>query len=167
MKTLFAKSEVLTTTTILVALLAGACGSKAPTGPGNTPATIALSASPNPMAGALCTGCGTGSTDRESKTTVTVKESAGVAGTITSIDMVLRANAGSTIIAQGSFDSAGVTSLAGTARVAANGSLNVLCGVHYAASAAGQAATLTYTVRFTDDHGNALTQVIAVPVSAT
>jgi hypothetical protein len=131
-------------------------------------ATLAfsLSASPAAVAGALCTGCGAGSTDRESKTTIAIRETGGAAGTVTSIAMVLRDSANA-VITQGEFDSGGVASLAGTSRLAANGTLNVLCGVHYPAAQQGKAATLTYTVRVTDDRGNVVTHDLAVTVNAT
>jgi hypothetical protein len=141
-------------------------------GCGRTPispeATLAfsLSATPAAIAGALCTGCGAGSTDRESKTTISIRETGGAAGTVSSIAMVLRDSANA-VITQGEFDAGGVASLAGTSRVAAGGTLNVLCGVHYPAAQQGKAATLTYTVRVTDDRGNVVTHDLVVTVSAT
>ena len=142
-----------------------ACGKSTPVSPAS--ASIAVSASPSPIAGGACTGCGAGSTDRESKTTLTLQDSGGVAGTVTSIAMTLTANAGGQTIAQGSFDTTAITALAGTARIAANGSLAITCGVHYPASSAGVAATLTYSVHVTDDHGNQLSRDLIVPVTAT
>ena len=38
-------------------------------------------------------------------------------------------------------------------------------GVHYAQSLAGRSATLTYTVRVTDDQGNQIARALAVQVS--
>jgi len=153
---------------LAMAMTLVACGGGSQTSPGSTAsAVVAVTASPNPIAGGPCTGCGAGSTDREAKTTVTIRESGGVAGTVTSMAMVLRADAGGAILAEGTFDATAVASLAGTARISANGSLDVPCSVHYAANLGGQAATLTCTATFTDDHSHALVRPVAVPVNGT
>jgi hypothetical protein len=148
----------------MAALLCALACSHSPTTPAS--AAIDVRANPASTAGGPCSGCGTGSTDRESQTTLTIQETAGIGGDITSIAMVLTTAGGQTI-AQGAFDAAAVASLAGTAHIAANGSLSVTCGVHYAASSAGAAATLTYTVRFKDEHGNQLSHDLSVPVNPT
>jgi len=127
---------------------------------------FSLSAQPATIAGALCTGCGAGSTDRESKTTILITETGGASGTVTSIAMVLRDSA-SAVITQGEFETGGVASLAGTSRIAANGTLSVPCGVHYPVAQQGKAATLTYTVRLTDDRGNSVSHDIVVTVTST
>lgn len=152
---------------IAAAIAAGAgCGTASPTAPTATLA-FTLSASPNSITGVLCAGCGAGSTDRESKTTIAIAETGGAAGTVTSIAMVLRENGSNLVIAQGEFDAAAVTQLAGSNHVAARGTLNVTCGVHYAASEQGKAATLTYTVRVVDDRGNTVTHDVVVAVTTT
>lgn len=138
------------------------CGSGAPPAPGAVSAVIIVTASPSPIAGAPCTGCGAGSTDRESATTLTIQETAGVAATVLAIEMTLREQGTNAIIASGSFDGAAVTQLAGSNRVAARGTLNVRCGVHYAAGQGGKAAVLTYVVRVTDEKGNQVAQTLAV-----
>lgn len=147
-----------------------ACGgSSSPVAPATSAATLAfsVSASPAAIAGALCGGCGAGSTDRELQTTITIRETGGAAGSVTSIAMVLRDNANAIIRQGGEFDGAAVTSLAGTNRVAANGTLNVLCGVHYPADLQGKSGTLTYTIRVTDDHGTVVSHDLVVTVTAT
>lgn len=153
---------------LFVAIAGIGCGGGTSGGPTTPTATLAfsLTAATGSIAGALCTGCGAGSTEREAKTTITIRETGGAAGTVTSIAMVLRDSANA-VIAQGEFDGAAVTSLAGSNRVAANGSLNVLCGVHYPATQQGKAGTLTYTVRVTDDRGNVVSHDLVVTVSAT
>ena len=146
----------------LVVALAGtvaACGGDPPTAPS---IAITVSANPAQISGALCTGCGAGSTDREALTTLQIQETAGAAGTVTSIEMSLREQGANAVIASGSFDSAAVAQLAGSSRVPARGALNVRCGVHYPAAQAGRSAILTYTVRVTDDRGNQASQTVAV-----
>jgi hypothetical protein len=123
---------------------------------------IAVSASPSPIAGGLCTGCGAGSTDRESLTTLAIQETAGLGAAVTSIDMTLREPSTNAVITSGSFDGAAVTQLAGSNRIPARGTLNVRCGVHYPAAQGGKAAVLTYVIRVTDDRGNQVSQTIAV-----
>lgn len=147
----------------IAVLFSAACGS--PT----SSATIAftLTANPNPIAGALCTGCGSGSTDRWSITVLTVTETAGVAGNVTSVAMTLR-DASGAVVAQGEFDAAGVTQLAGGSnRLAARGTLVISnVGPHYAAAFAGRPGTLTFVVKATDEKGNQITNELAVPVAA-
>jgi len=127
---------------------------------------LAVSANPNPITGGPCGGCGPGSTDREAATDLTIQETAGVGGTVTSIAMELRENGTNTLLASGTFDGDAVKFFAGTNRLQGNGSLVAhSIGVHYAQSLGGRSAALTYTVSVTDDLGNHVTQVLAVPVT--
>jgi hypothetical protein len=127
---------------------------------------IALSANPNPITGGPCGGCGQGSTDREAATDLTMQETAGVGGTVTSIALELRENGTNTLLASGSFDGDAVKFFAGTNRLQGNNSLVAhSVGVHYAQNLGGRSATLTYTVSVTDDLGNHVTQVLSVPVT--
>ena len=151
-------------TAIVLTAGLGACGS--PAGPGGgSAAAIAVTATPATIAGAPCAGCGAGSTDREAVTTLSIQETAGVAATVTAIEMTLREQGTNAVIASGSFDSAAVAQLAGSNRIAARGALNVRCGVHYAADQAGKSAVLTYVVRVTDEKGNQVSQALAVPAT--
>lgn len=143
-----------------------ACGSGSPPGP-TTSASVVVAAAPSPITGALCTGCGAGSTDREAATTLTVQETAGVAATVTAIEMTLREQGTNAVMASGSFEGAAVSQLAGSNRVAARGTLSLRCGVHYAAAQAGKAAILTYVVRLVDERGNQIAQTLAVTVTST
>lgn len=155
---------VVRTLVTIAALATLACGRSA-----SPSATLAfsLTASPSPTSGGLCAGCGAGSTERESKTTITIRETGGVAGTVTSIAMVLREDGTNAVITQGEFDAAAVAQMAGTNRLAANGTLAVLCGVHYPPAQQGRVATLTYTVQVRDDRGTLLTRDIAVSITST
>jgi hypothetical protein len=152
---------------VAVALAVGGCRSRtSPTPAGPSIAVIQLSATPSPITAGPCGGCGAGSTDREAVTALTIQETAGVGGGVTSIAMTLKDNSTGAVIASGQFDSTGVAALAGSSRLAASGSLvarNV--GVHYAASNAGKTATLTYTVNVTDDRGNQISRDLAVAVT--
>jgi len=148
-----------------MAMLLGLIACKGTTTPTRT-LDFSLTASPNPTTGALCTGCGAGSTERESLSTITIRETGGAGGTVTSIAMVLRESGTNALITQGEFDAAAVASLAGSNRVEANGTLAVRCGVHYPPSQQGKAATLTYAVRVTDDRGNSVSHDIIVGVTA-
>ena len=147
-----------------------ACGGS-PSSPdtSQTTAVIALSASPSTAAGGPCTGCGAQSTDREVATDVTVRETGGVAATVTSVAMTLRDSATGSVIASGAFDTDGaIVSLAGSSRLPANGSLVLRAvGVHYPREQAGKGAALTITVTVRDDRGHTLGRDLIVPVTST
>jgi len=148
---------------LLVAAAVSNCGSN-PGGPGSILA-FTVTASPNPIAGVLCTGCGAGSTDREAATTLTIRETGGAAGTVTLITLTLRNTATGAVLAQGEINAAAIAA-SGSTRVPASGTLDVRVGVHYPGSEQGPAGTLTCVVRVIDDSGTAVTQQIVVPVSA-
>src|SRR5262249_3996306 len=148
-------------------LALAACSKPSPSSP-TTSAALDVTANPNPIASRVCTGCGAGSIDREAVAQLTIRETAGVAATVTARAGALPDNAGGAIIASGEFDEAGVTALAGASRLPAQGTLVARdVGVHYAAAQAGRAATLTFTVRIRDDRGNTLSRDLAVPVPST
>lgn len=147
---------------VMALLAASGCGS-----PPVASTTIAfdVTANPNPIAGAPCTGCGSASTDRWSVTALTLTETAGVAGNVASIAMTLR-DGNNGVVAQGEFDGSNIVQLAGSNRLPARGALTVRdVGTHYAASFAGTPGTLTYVIRLTDDSGNQVAKQIVVPVS--
>lgn len=151
-------------------LVASGCGGSSPSGPtvGPRQAAITLTASPNPIVGGPCGGCGAGSADREALTGLTIRETAGVGGTVVAIAMSLRDAGTAALIASGEFDAAAVGTLAGSSRIPAGGGLVVpSVGVHYPRDQRGRSGTLTFTVRMTDDRGNEVLQELAVPVSAT
>jgi hypothetical protein len=91
-------------------------------------------------------------------------ESGGIGARVQSLGMRLHDAAGATV-AEGSFDTAAVTQLAGTARLPADGRLDVpSVGPHYDAAKGGRALTLTYTVTVLDDNGHTLSEALDVPV---
>jgi hypothetical protein len=135
----------------------------------NTPSPIlafALTASPNPIVGVLCTGCGAGSTDREAATTLSIRETGGGSGTVTSILMILRNTATGAVVAQGELTAAAIAQIPGSRQLAANSTVGIQVGVHYPSSEQGRLGALTLTVRVTDSRGTVATQEIVVPVSA-
>jgi hypothetical protein len=143
---------------VAVIVMAAGCGNT--TGPTSAVVTVAAS----PPQSAVCTGCGAGSTDREVTATLTIQETAGVAATVTAIEVSLRDQTNA-VIASGTFDGAAVTQLAGSNRVPARGTLGVRVGVHYGAGQAGRAGMMSYTVRVSDERGNQLSQVVTAPVT--
>jgi hypothetical protein len=148
---------------LVTAAAMAACGSS------HTPSAPAvyflLTANPMQVTGALCTGCGAGSSEKEALTTLMIQEAAGLSGAVTLIDMSLRETGTNAVIGAGSFDGPAVARLAGTNRFAAHGTLNVTCGVHYPPSVTGRTAVLTYVVTVTEDNGPQTSSTITVNVT--
>jgi hypothetical protein len=145
---------------VLVLFVVPGCGT---TGP--SPAlAFTVTANPSPASGGLCTGCGAGSTEREVLTTLTLRETGGGTGSVTSIALVLRENGTNAVLAQGEFDAAAVTQLAGSNRLTANGTLAIPIGVHYGPGHQGKVATWAFTIRLTDGQGRVVSEDITVPV---
>jgi hypothetical protein len=144
-----------------------ACSGETPTNPTATAAAIVARA-PASVAARTCAGCGAGASDLEAVVDLIVEETAGVAGQITTIEVLLRT--GSVVIAgPGQFDAAAVTQFGGgTNRVPARGSLTLRSiGVHFASVFRPQLpATLTFNIHFRDDRGNsAMSNLVAVAVT--
>lgn len=148
--------RILFACAVTVAAAGPSCSnSTPPTGPTSNAAVIVARA-PASVAARACTGCGANSTELEAAFDVVVEETAGVAGQITAVDVVLRT--GSVVIAgPAQFDAAAVSAFGGgTNRVTARGSLTLRSiGVHFGPQFRPQLpATLTMVVRFRDDRGN-------------
>lgn len=151
----------------MTAALSSACGSS-PAGPSNTPPgpplAIAVTAAPNPNTGHLCTGCGPLTAEREVTATLTVTETGGGTGAITTLTVTLRDSAGA-VAANVEFDAASITQAAGGSnRLSALGRLTFPTGVHYSTSFLGRSGSLTLSVRAVDGSGAAVTAQVAVPV---
>jgi hypothetical protein len=149
---------------IVIAVVSPACGST-PTTPTTATAALALRA-PGQAIARACAPCNNG--DLEIAADLVVEETAGVGGSITAIDVLLRN--GSTVLAgPGQYSASSVSQLAGgTNRVGARGSLTVReVGVHFPASFRVQLpATYTMNVTFRDDNGhiiNAMATLQAMP----
>lgn len=151
----------------MAATLSSACGSS-PAGPSNAPSgpplAIAVTAAPNPNSGHLCTGCGPLTTEREVTATLTVTETGGGTGAITTLTVTLRDSAG-VVAANVEFDAASITQAAGGSnRLSALGRLTFTTGVHYPTSFLGRSGSLTLGVRAVDGSGAAVTAEVVVPV---
>jgi hypothetical protein len=108
---------------------------------------------PNPIAGVLCTGCGPLSGEREVLASVTVTETGGGAGSVTTLTVTLRDSAGA-VAANVEFDAVSITQAAGGSnRLSARGQITFPTGVHYPAAFLGRSGSLTLTVRAVDGAG--------------
>ena len=151
-----------------LALAAAACGGGGgggPTAPGPTAAAVAVQASPASWMAGPCppAHCGSLMGELEATGALTVSESAGVGGDVTTIEIELR-DAGGTLLGTPSYDAVAVAQLAGTTRVAALGSLTIpSLGVHF--PPAGRPASLRLTVRVRDDRGNQVSASVTVAVT--
>ena len=124
--------------------------------PNTTPkAQVALSLVPDPD------GAGPGTAAPHSaRWRVVLTESAGVGGTVESVNMTMRdASSGATAKPTTSLALAGedVRARAGTDRVPPSGSLSFDVAVEYGLLSGGQAVTVTGAARFTDDDGHVVT----------
>lgn len=128
---------------------------------------IQVTASPGQVSGAVCTGCGTGSTDREVVTTIAIQETGGAPATVVSVEMSLTESGTNSVMASGTFNTTAVQQLAGSTRVAGNGRLHVPISLHYASELGGRAASWRVTVTVRDDRGNETSATLTIPVTST
>jgi hypothetical protein len=146
---------------LAVAVLCPACSSSPPTSPTQATAALRLRV-PAQVAVRTCAPCGNG--DLEVAVDLIVEETAGVGGTVTAVDVVLRT--GSTVLAGPvQYSAASVTTLAGgTARVPARGTLTLRdVAMHFAAVMRAQLpATYSLQVTFRDDNGHTVMEQVTV-----
>lgn len=138
----------------VVVLLVAAC-SNTPTGPSPT-AAITLRA-PAQAAVRVCVPCVNG--DLEVAADIVVEETAGVAGTVESITVLLR-NGSVVLAGPGQYNAANVSTFAGgTNRVAARGSLTIRgVAMHFPAALRAQLpAVYSFNITFRDDNGHTVT----------
>ncbi len=125
------------------------------------PAEIALTASPDPVSAQP-------STDPDyqwfARFTVTVTESAGVAGTISSVSAVLNEAAGGIVIVTGEDEETNIRVDSNTNRLEANGSVPILFGVDYTLPGGGREAAADVTVVILDDNGYTQSETLRVLV---
>jgi hypothetical protein len=148
--------RLLTIVTVLLAVPACGGGSNTPTTPSAPKqASIAVAVSPNPVTTSTCSPTCTGTSGNsyqfQVRGTLTIQETAGVAGNVDSI-----------VSGSINFVSADVAQRSGTSRVAASGSLVFPLDFVFGAvdnANANRSVVFPVTVNFTDDRGNHLTGV--------
>lgn len=151
---------------LALAVVGPSCSSSTPpTGP--TASAVIVARAPASVAARACTGCGASSTDLEAAVDIVVEETAGVAGEVTAIDLVLR-NGSVVLAGPGQYNADNVRSFAGgTNRVAPRGSLTIRnVAMHFADTFRGQLPAMwTLVVRFRDDRGNTTSADLFVQVT--
>lgn len=143
----------------LVVAATVAIGCDTPTGPRPT-ANLQATAAPSPITPVVCpvSNCGSLANQLEATAVVTVRETAGVGGTIESTTLVLRRNSDNATIVT-------ATPNVGT-RFGANGSVEVPIAVHWDRDQMTTSATLTVTINARDDNQHSVTVLVTIPVSA-
>jgi hypothetical protein len=146
------------------ALALCACGA-GPASPSRTAAlTLAIVPDPVPEAPCPTSACGDAVDQLFAVGALRLSETNGVGGRVDSISMTQ--TSASRVVASGTFDAAAVAALAGSNRFTPNGRLEVPgIGVHYDRSLGSVEATLSVTVRATDDAGHSLSATAAVAVA--
>lgn len=143
---------------LVVLTLATACDDT-PTGPKPT-AVLQAAAAPSPITPVLCpvSNCGSVTNQLEATTVVSVRETAGVAGTIQSATYVLRRNSNNAVIANATPPL--------NVRFTANGTVDVPVGVHWDRDQMTDASTLTVTINARDDNQHTVSTSVTIPVAA-
>ena len=137
-----------------IAVVGPSC-SKTPTNPSATAAVIVARA-PASVAARACTGCGPFTAQLEAAVDIVVEETAGVAGQVMAIDLVLR-NGSVVLAGPGQYTAENVSLFAGgTNRVPARGSLTIRnVAIHFSDGFRAQLpATWTLVIRFRDERGH-------------
>jgi len=144
---------------LLLAALAGGCGSNTPTPtPGVGVAALTLTVAPNPVATVQSSPLGPTFAVRY---TATLTETNGLGGTIELLTSSLYDDATGVLIARNQFDDADLLVFVGAKRVEPNASLAIPQELTYAA-AAKRAASLVVSTRFRDDRGNLIEPTLLV-----
>jgi hypothetical protein len=130
---------------------------------GPTAAIVSAALAPDVLTPVACVACGPTSGQLELRSTLTLREGAGVGATVESVGVLFRNDAGA-VVAQGEFDSTGVVQLAGSNRLPAGGTLTVPLGIHFADSAR-RPGTFTATPVVRDERGNRITLTASRPVA--
>ena len=138
----WARGVALAAVTITTAC--GGGGGPNPTTPRPT-AVLVLSASPSPVVGDLCgSHCGDLAGEREALTSLTIRETAGVAVNVTGGTQELRNNATGAVIAMSMLTPSDFVRDPGMARIA---------------------ASFTFVIQAVDDNGHAVSVTLAVPTT--
>jgi hypothetical protein len=148
--------------TVFASLAALACGSGTPPTSPTLRAALQITASPSPVALAVCppSSCGTsGPPQFEVATTLTVREAGGVAGRIDTVAITLRRNSDTATLLTTTISSASVQ-----VRFPANGTVTVPLAFHHAQDEITAQTTATLVVNATGDSGGAVSTTVTVPV---
>jgi hypothetical protein len=147
----------------LISLVAGvllsACGGSSPAAPRPT-AALQLTPNPATVTPGPCppSSCGSLTGQFEVLASVTVRETAGVAGTITRVTLNLRRQSDNASIAAGEAPSA-----AGT-RFGGNGSVSVPIALHYSPSQGERNMKVVITVEAADDNSHQVSSTTELQV---
>jgi hypothetical protein len=146
-------------TLTLMSAIAGCGGTTAD--PGRQTAQVSLTANPSTITPVLCPieRCGSVAGQIEAVTTVTIRETGGVAGRVDDIRMTLRRTSDNGLITEGLFTPATQT------RFAANGTVSMQIAVHYDVAQGTSPATLTLAMAGTDDNNHQVAANGTVPVN--
>jgi len=125
------------------------------------PAEITLTLSPDPVTAVPSTD-----TDHQwsAQFTVTVTESAGISGTITSVSAVLYEAAGGIVVVSGEEVEYNIRVDSNTNSLAANGSVPILFSADYSLPGGGREAAVDVTVSMIDDNGYSQSEAIRITV---
>jgi hypothetical protein len=143
---------------IAAAGLLSACGG-GPTGP-RPSARLEASASPSPINPIECplSSCGSLLNQLEAASTLTIRETAGVAGIVESVSLVMRRSSDGAVVAN-------ATPSVGT-RFSAGGSLALPVAVHWDRGQMTTDGSLAVMVNARDDNSHAVTVSLTIPVTA-
>jgi hypothetical protein len=133
--------------------------------PGPSPipqASIQVTASPSPVALAACppASCGTGPAQYDVVTTLTLRETAGVAGRVESLAVTVRRNSDNTVLLTTTVNPASVQ-----VPFAANGTATIPFAVHLPVPDVTAQSTVTAVVNAVDANGRAVTATVTIPVN--
>lgn len=146
------------------AIVDSGCGagssSPTPTQPTAATAVVQVTASPQPIVPAVCppSHCGPLAGQLEIEATLTIRETAGVAATVTRIALTLRRRSDNAAIA--STDAAPP----GGARISAGGSLTVPIAMHFDATAAEDNMKVVVALEGSDANGRPISSTMEIEV---
>jgi hypothetical protein len=134
----------------------GGCGG-VPPGPTAT-AVIQMTVNPPTLTPAVCppSHCGPLEGQLEVTATLTIRETAGVAGAVNRVGMVLRRQSDNASVAQ--------TEQSPVGRLAGLGSITVPIAMHYDRSAGEANMKVVLTIEARDDNGHTINSTMEVPV---
>ena len=153
--------HALVTLYVLTTAAAACGGGGTPTQPVTpTGATIQVTASPAPVSLTLCDPPACTTPGYEVITTLTLRETAGIAGRVDSITLTLRRNSDNQVLV-----TANITPASIQVPFTANGTATIPFAMHVARTDVTSQTTLALVVNATDSGGRAVTTSLTVPVN--